>query len=461
MSKDIVFWRGGGEARLTLIRALQGEGYEVHQLVKYEEVLDFVNKKNPLLCVIDASGGEREIQKRIAELGPAQGLYDFPVLFIGSGAVAKTADNLASKFERFKAIDVPFKIADVFAALKEVTVGEHKPHRIGSDSQASSPPSTLGGRKLVHARTLADFDDATLIPPHPKREVIEKSLARITETNEWLGLHARRTALGSSLIAHRLAFGPERETNVQTVSLLLNWGLLEENPLLAKKDLFMNVSDDVIKSVTQGFERSANFITQRLDDPIAARTALSVAKILSGEKSNENKEVLLDAQCALITELSNRACWGEGYWNSRGAYRVLSNLRPGGRFSLDKHIADLMSRILSEAVSSRVTLNDLTLPSLADHSQKAIRDVERREAQKEAERLFGVSDHEQVTLPELMAGMILARPVLTRDGQVILRANIELDKDLISRLWRLAAIVPLEPRLTIARDFPMKQVKRR
>ncbi len=461
MKKEIVFWRGGGEARLTLIRALQGEGFEVSQVIKLEEVLDAISKIKPPFWIVDASGGERELSKRIGELQSANTLYDLPVLFIGAGASTKTL-SLLDLFPRFKALDVPFKIADVFSSIKEITsvdLPKRKPPQKLAPIESTTGTPSIGGKQLVSANSLDAFDDQQIVPPHPKREVLEKGLSRITEASEWLGIHARRTALTSSMISGKLAFGPERDTNVKTVSLLLNWGLLEEKPQLTREDLFLTTSDETKQLIAESYQQSANFLNERLQDEIAGRTMQAISKLITGEKQNENKDIVLDAQCAFITELTNRACFSYGYWNSRGAYRVMNNLRLGGKFPIDKHIAELMLRILSEAVSTSLTLNDMTIPSLTDKSRKAVFDAERREAQKEAERLFGLGEQQNISLAEMTAGMLLARPLTSRDGRVIIRANTELDKDMIVRIWKLAAVLPLEPKVIVARELPLKPAK--
>ncbi len=465
MSKEIVYWRGGAEVRLTLIQALQGEGFEVTQVANLIELIDTIEQRRPAAVIVDASASEREVSRRIGELTDARKLFSIPFLLIGSKA-AQRATLVAKQFVRLKCLDVPFKIADVFSSLQNllgVVSGVEGPSTLEPPaSQTQGKPSTGAqpelqlvmpaecGATFANANSLLAFNDEELIPSHPKRELVERALDLLAKNDPWLGVSARRTAFVSSVISTQLGLGPERNANIRIVGLLLNWGLLEVAPALARRDLLLPIRDSEKAQIIEGLERTAEFFRARLEDELGSRTVSVIGGLFAGSGVSEHKDLIHDAQCTFVTQIADRSCWGNGHWSSRGAYRVIRNLREGEQFPVERAISEALIRVLGEATTSKRTLNDLSLPSLVDHARVRAYQQLVEEANREAERLFGVAQHRKMLLSELAPGMLLARPLLSTDGKLILRANTELDSDLILRLWQLAAIVPLQTPIFVA-----------
>lgn len=491
MAREIIYWRGTAEIRLPLVRALQGEGgsegegFEVTQLGTLAEITEAVKKQPPFAMIVDASGGEREVAKRLGELAASvKRLAEVPIVFLASKAQEKS-ESLAKQYRTFRAVNVPFKITDVFSALESLESVSSPSTSATASATASAPAqvgskkepeiliprkagerdpgqliSSHGGKLLTQADRIEVFDDNVLLPKHPQREVMEKALDVITKKDMWAGVHARRTAYASSAVANSLALGPERDKVIRTVGLLLNWGLMENPQELLRKDFFLGATPADFRALAEGYARSAEFIRERLQDENAARTAQVVSQLLSGQPINEHRSVVQDAQCALVSEFADRACWGNGYWNSRGAYRVMSKLRTGELFHADEQIALAIIRMLGEAVSSRVTLNDVSLPGMVDRSRQRAEAQVLEEATRESEKLFGVRDHVPMSLYNLKPGMLLARPMVSAAGRVVVRANTQLDDDIIKRLWQLAAVVPLRLPAYIVEAMPVKKASR-
>jgi len=194
-------------------------------------------------------------------------------------------------------------------------------------------------------------------------------------------------------------------------------------------------------------EQSAGRIRVELGDERAERTVRSIAGYLRGAAPKEDASVLEDAQCAMISEFVDRACWNFGYWNQHGAHRAIRGLRRGIPFNFDPRIAFPAVRVMGEAVCSFTTAQTFRA---AFYKEQPDKEAERGQAEKEAEELFGFENQRSVSLGELKPGMLLARPIVTQDGRVVLKANLELTFDIIWRLWQLAALRPLKGPAVIA-----------
>jgi CheY-like chemotaxis protein len=461
MTKEILFWRGSAEVRLTLIRALQGEGYSVIPVASVWEVLEYAAKNYPACIVIDTSGSEQETNKRIKEFSQAEGLSLFPILFVGSGVVEKTK-ILSKQYKMFQAVNVPFKITDIFTAISNLSTQKTSINKLSPQKEepvkkiVEADPSQLittrGGKLMAGGNSLESFDDKVLIPPHPKKEVIEKGLVRITTIDGWLGLHSRRTAYVASAIANSLAFGEKRDENIRTVSLLVNWGLLEDGLMHAKSDPLLYQTSKEFNAIAEGYLRSADFIGKRLEDEVAARTVSVMAKLLSKGRVDEEKNLIRDAYCALLTEFSDRACWSKGYWDSHGAYRMIERIQNNKLFFIDKDIAKAIICVLSEAASSTTNLKNVMISRTIDKVTQLELSTELQKSIKDAEHLFGKTGHAEMELFALAPGMRIVRPIVTMQGRILIQHNTQLDDNMIIRLWQLSTVVPIRTPVLVSRE---------
>ena len=58
----------------------------------------------------------------------------------------------------------------------------------------------------------------------------------------------------------------------------------------------------------------------------------------------------------------------------------------------------------------------------------------------------------EVALGELTPGMMLAQPLLSMDGQVVLDARVVLDEKLVKRIWQLCAVRALKTSVAIVQS---------
>lgn len=502
MTNTVFYWRGSAEVRADLISALERR-FNVLQYRQFEELLEEVERKKPVLIVVDASAGQAEASKRVVELSSAETLYLQPILFVAKQA-SRRSENLRKNFKRIHAVDIPYSLGEVFIRFSELT-GIRFDHLEESSSEAESilgrtelkdgeskselsstalgefgaqpdldqgqpspreeqfkrvkaddirarlrshrDPGNLfksyGGKVFAIARTLEDFDDEILLPDHPSRETIKKALDFFGKQDEWLGLHARRVAFVAAAIANSLGFGAERDTNVRLVSLFLNWALVEGSRGLIRHDYIRTQNQEIRDSIANGFAQAAHAVRERFEDELAARTLRTASQLILSEQTDDDFEVVQDAQCAIVVDLASRSCWAEGSWNPMGAYRTFNSLRRERvAFLGDDEVISAMMRVLGEAVSTHVTVRNVYPSVFAEPGMSSGAAGDRIPG---ANGAAGV----KVRLSDLVPGMRLVQPICTLDGKLILESNVRLDEETIVHLWQLCAIRAVNPAVEV------------
>lgn len=442
---DVIYWRGSAEILADVIRLLDKDGFIVHQMRTLEEVLDFIERQPPAFIMVDGSTGESEASKRVVEISSAPKLHTIPIVFFGQAAQKRTA-VLKRQVERLLAVDVPFKPSALINQLADFTAPARA--REASPAKLSSfkgiRRETVAGYQLASANKLLFFDDAKLLPDHPKRGEIEALLEEMTKRDRWSGLHARRTAFLSSAMGSRRKLPPEREVNIRTVSMLMNVALSEGDPEAQRINLFGKPSPKVVAQIADGLREAAAVVRSRLEDEKAAKTIEAIAALIEKSALPQDSGIVEDAQYALAAEMADRACWSLDFWNPRGAHLVLRKLREGVYFLPDKEVVQSLATVLSQAVILDYRLTNVYQVNLSDDAKDSRRRAV-REALEEADKVFKGAKQTEVPLYDLQDGMTLSKPVVARDGEIVCAANVALDKDMILRLWQLAGVRPLEP----------------
>lgn len=508
----LVYVRGSGDVRTDILSALNTQGYDPVVFTSIDEVISLCTSGRPKMLIIDASAGEAEASQRSVELSGAAVLFDVPLVFISRQATRRS-NLLKKQFGHFVAIDVPFRMSVLIDRLKDLYPPERLPAetvaapadeaapeshpaahqqewtKFESDGHVPETPppsasvrvsarggsapaersvsilertkiianrdpahlvSTYGGEILAGGSDLGAFDDQLLVSAHPNREKVLEAVDEITKRSKWLGLHSRRVAFVSSAIANALNFGPKRDTTMRTVGLLVNYGLDGKKTGLGSYDFFLGSDPAVMTAMSSAFEESARYAREVLQDDACAKIIDAMVQMIRLEPLQELSEIAIDAQTALATELTDRACWKDGSWDPYGAHRALRMLWRGEPYTFDKSVLASMNRIITEAAASRQLLAGF--PQV----QQEISDTNRREvesATREAEELFAGKEFLSLKLSDLRPGMRLARPIQSFDGKLILQANIFLDQEMIWRLWQLAIIKALVPPIQVVAEF--------
>lgn len=460
MSRHVVYLRGRGEERADLVRALEQRGYQVVFLRWFEELLKHITKTLPQAVVIDASATDADVSERIIELSDAKDLQSIPIIFIGKNAEERCA-SIAPLYQRFLPVDFPFRLAELFSQLGGGAKAAEEVEEEVPPAELPSQPvvkihkrthvdpakleKTYGGRVVAAANDLSAFDDELILPTHPKENELRRALNAITAKNEWAGIHARRCAFSSSAIANSLGVGEKRDSVIRLASLFLNWSMVGAEQRLTF-DLLQSHQLRQNKIMGDAFRRSADLVQETLDDSEAVELIEAVADLISGHSPSGSSEKVNDAECVLISELVDRACFKSGTWQVSAVPRTLRGLR-SMELIKNQEVLGGMAQMLGEAVFTQPS-GRFTTPMLPTQERLA-RQRQLAEAQQYAEEHFRPKDSRKVKLFELRPGMRLAEPIVTLDGLVVCTANTLLDFDIILRILGLTASRPMEDSVRI------------
>lgn len=458
--REIIYLRGRSEVMAEAVSLLESSGLKVRVCNGLQEVIDSLTPSIVALLV-DASSGENEAGERVVELTASAELFSLPLVLLCPNAALRE-EALNQHYKVICPVDFPCnsqKLVSTIAGFISGLGAEEKPESTDIGSSSESPEESLqplsgtshikaasasngfGGAEYAAGNSLKAFDDNKLLPEHPKRDVLERALRRITETDQRSSLHVRRVTFAASEVSKLLEIGPSRESNVKTVCLVLNWHFITREDIdSVELDLLNSLNRADEKELLEGLSEVVEFLTGQLEDELAAKTLQALISIIKGEPPPFETEVIEDAEIVLVSEVVDRAAWFSGHWNPFGVYHSLRFLRGGGPFKVSQRVADMGLRFVGEAVSVRVTLGGVFLPNVVSKRSTAP-DIKR--ANEEAQQLFENGQTKNIDLAFLMPGMRLARPLIAIDGTVILPANVLLDAEMICRLLQLSAIRPI------------------
>lgn len=463
--REVVFWKGAGNVRSDIIRALQADGCAIKVVGRLEEILDYLERRKISALIVDATDSEHETSSRIVELSSTERLFKTPLVFFGAGR-EDSFSFLEKSYLHFVGLLDAADVSKLLTSLDALVTASGQPSlRKGSGRQEKIASGTIdrlqlmqhldptrlassyGGTVFASASRPSSFDDNILVPPHPNRAQLIELLGDITSTSRPLGAHARRVAYISSALASGLGFPKDQDVAIRASALLLNGSFLGQLDLAAVDFLYEEMETKAAE-IADGIEEAAGKAMNRLDDGSISKTMRLVAEILRRREMFDSVQQILNSQCVLIAEMAGRSCWKGGIWSANGAHRLIRELRHETHYSLDKKIVNAMCRIISEASCARHAVEGKSASRIALANQE-MNKVLVEEARSEAAEFFGSVATVIVELPDIRPGMRLAQPLLTSEGRLVLRAGIQLDEQLIWSLWQLGALVPMEKLVTV------------
>lgn len=479
---ELVYWKGSGAVHSDLVQAIKKVGYNLTVVNDIEDVASRPERNLPKLIVVDASAGEGEASQRIIEVtAVSQKFKDIPLVFISYHAT-KRAAVLKKAFVKLVPVDVPFSLeellkqllcicplqgeissqdqtsstvckfqhTDVASQASEATqvadnaisgTVSNKPHLISCDEESLNQGN--GGEVFALVERPSQVNDKVLLGEHPNLARIQSALNSMTAKHATAGAHARRVAVLASVISRKMGLLGDRQRSIKIAGLLLNWGLFEINPRLVSYDLLL--SKDLAKHeiIANAFLDSARYVRDNIKDDFAADTIEIVSKLVLHSEV-EHDDSLLGAQCALVTELTERATWSLNKWSSDGAYRALRKLSDAKIYSVPPKLTTQLSRSLSEASSLRVVTSTLHVAQDENEFKKVY------EAKQEAAETFKDKVKASIKVSSLQSGMKLAEPLVSVSGKLLLKANVSLTEEILESLWRTSVMTPVRPEITIA-----------
>ncbi len=471
---ELIYWKGSGDLRSDLLQAIRVVGYELVVVSDIDDVLARPDSQAPGLVIVDASAGEAEASQRVIEMSAATALRAVPIIFLSYQATKRSA-VLKKTFDKFLPVDIPFRLQSLLEQLLELcpveraapkeeaapesiqeqgaTAVERKPlpALTGSGVIREGDPTqlkqTFGGEFFALADRLERIDDALLLPQHSKRDEIIRALNAITTKSEILGLRARRVSFLASAIANTLGLSEEDDRHIRVAGMFLNWGLKDATGRHIKHDFFLlnNLSESAV--VAKAFQNSARYVREKLGEADSAAIIDDIAKIFEAPPQGPSDELALKTSCALAPELADRGAWDDYCWDPIGAHRVVRKLEHRAICQVPKEVVVAMSRVLSEASATRLSLEPI--PELPTEPSDDYEVQQSQAAQQEAKNMFSNAEQVRIPLTELKPGMRLSEPIIGVDGKLILKSNIELTEDLIHDIWRITTLRPVRPDVSV------------
>lgn len=490
MPVTIYFWNSATASSEKLVYALRAADSEVIRLSELSDLLERCSRKRPNLIITDASADEREASQRLIELANTPKLYSVPLVFIAKDA-GKIVDVLSGSFQKVTPIDTPYDVESLIESASTLLGGEAQLHSVTQveprsvsegegpnelDTSANPEVSQRAPRKVVEdnteeilrrisahrdpcnlsdshggitfalAREVSQYSDSFLFPAEGNTLPLQDFVSRQTEENPEVGLHLRRLAFATSAIASSLGMSSERNLLLRTTSALLHFKLREQEKVLRTYDFYLEDSKQVRERVSESFKAAAGFLRSNLNDSHVASRLECVAELLLGAEVSVDEEVRQDAEILLGVELSLRSCWGRGYWDPSGVYRVLKAQRTGASFLSDKKVTFALAKLLGEAVTKHVTVGNIFVHHFdednpdPEKTQPVVSSTPRQEkAEKPASSETSSSLSRSVSLSDLAPGFTLAQPIFAIDGRLVLAEQTVLTEQLILDLWELAA----------------------
>lgn len=304
---------------------------------------------------------------------------------------------------------------------------------------------TYGGEVFSIATHVSDFKDEVLIPESPSRQKVLEALAAMSKADRWAGVHSRRVAFVASALANSLRLAKPRDEAIRVAALLFNWGFMD-SPRTMRLDCFRPTDVKSRDTMIRGVQASATFARERFNAQRVSDILSAAASILQGESVAVSEDVQKDAELTLLVELTDRCCWETGHWQPFGAYRAIRFLRGDQSPFRSPDLLHAMTRVIGEAVTTHVTVGNIFL-SYSDPMDGAT--TYRSVGASSAPADIPESKMKTVQIADLKSGMRLAKPVIARDGRVILEAKVKLDDELLYHLWQLATIRALGNEIAI------------
>jgi len=228
--------------------------------------------------------------------------------------------------------------------------------------------------------------------------------------------------------------------SLRTASFLYASSFAGERPDLMQQVLVVGGTEPgsgLRSELASKIKDSALFVMQDLNLERESKIISLMARLVAGEVKSTDDELSILACALMAADASDRVCYANGSWNPRRAYSLLNRLKRGDIYDYHPSVVCCLVKLLAEAIAARTPV--YLLP------KELRRDKKLREELMNQARLPVTQHERRVPLASLAPGMKLARALIGLDGKEVLAPDIQLDQDLIWRIWQLSAVKPLRP----------------
>lgn len=485
-----------GEALPTfLAERLREKGYAVSIASRLDRALASWGMYRSPILILDCSHSPAVSERAVGTICELRHVLKCPVVLAAEDS-GKLAREVGRHFAVVQMLQVPCQLDEVLAVIETVerarskivgrsnftldpTVGSAEEDdaeiaveveaetetrvRIDGDSEqeegytAAKPNATalvftpealslarsgdLKGDLLLTPRAIGDLQAEGFAPTDPVcleagRELLERVGRRGSQ-------QVLRTVTIVGRLMHALNLREELFDVGASAALLYGLGVSAEQGDLLTEPYLSKRATETRHRLSELIKTSAECVSLDVgrDDVAAVLDCYSdiVDRRSTAEHAVETVEL---ATVVFGAELIGRVCFQGGWWNPRDARRILSRLEAGWLEELQAPLAVALVRIVTAAITEQprgfvVPLKIRHDPALVERA-RSLRTAKLREYEK------------AVALVDLVPGMRLARPIETFDGRLLIEGDVTLDHDMIWRLWRLAAIRPVNGPIFIA-----------
>ncbi|MDD2942242.1 MAG: hypothetical protein PHC51_04665 [bacterium] len=510
MAGEILYLRGKSAPRSDLVLSFDSRGYSVSIVRDFISLQKrCAEEEKPKMIVIDASADDDETTNRITELRGREVLFALTILFIGHKARGKT-EKLRYQYENLYAFDVPFELSHIMGEMTEVlpevaekeedsstvdsstvdsstvdssTVDssteelhtesfEQSDNQDGQDREVVGAPVEVsvdpkveehhkkakGGEVSfgvrfveyiatpevpirVTQRRVRDFLDAQIIPKNSVSSSLIGALAYLTAENETISIRARRTSAIASYVSEIFSLPETRRQAVRMSGLLFNMGEVRIGPAARGGSDLISITEHERRELVKHLQSSVEYANTDIGEMRVIRDLQALVAHFAGESATLDDEIREEAQCVLVAEIIARNCWKNDEWDSYGAYKVVRYLQ---QQDLDVTKGDAYRAIMRFIVRLRFAEE-------AEHLNPEKLTEVIAAAKREAEAFYSQRDVKKTQIWELMEGMVIARPLISIDGRLVVPAGMTIDNETLLKIWQLSLIRSLCLPLIIVR----------
>jgi hypothetical protein len=348
---------------------------------------------------------------------------------VRSRKVAEASTIVKSEFESYQKLFGGFSTIPnlAFAKLKELDLFE-------KDS---------GGETYALMFRPQESQDKSFLPKSPQ---IKQFIANITDS---LATDRTSRAMRISLLSHNiftaLGFYGEYLECAKEAASLYSAGILKADKNLTQSQYLVGDKELLRKEICSGIKDSLLSFGDVISNERTRKIIILLAKLIGEEESLDNSSECLAASAIAIADAIDRVIYNRNVFQPVGAYSVLSVLKKQEFSFIHPLVLGITVKILAEAVSSSI--------SVMNKSKKLQQVSQLLNAADEIDESIILGDTESIPLSKLEPGMRLtSKGINTEDGKVLISESMELDQDIIWRLWQLSAIRPLQKKVIVEKS---------
>ena len=294
----------------------------------------------------------------------------------------------------------------------------------------------LNGDIYIQVREPESFLDKNYLP---ERAAYRKAVEKLEgECTTWERAHFHRTAFASYNILQSLHIEHNLIDIARAASLLYFFPTGVSSERLTKSPYIRGSQSTVKATIIKSIRANAASFNEQSELKELAPIVEKIANIFDSERALANasysneKNVHKIASTIILADLIDRECWQDGYWDSTGIYAIVRWIESDAGTNLDSDVVWECMRFLVETIEATPPEHVVT----KQKRKELLESPPAKRNQASSENTFRIS--------QLTPGMRLAASLLTFDGKPVLDNDINLDNDLIWRIWRLCSLYPLE-----------------